>query len=162
MTEAYATDLGRKVYGGGGITPDVEVQPTEVAPFLQFLVGRSAFFGFGVDYARRHPELTREWRPDATVLTEFRNWVIAQKIDAAEDLDKGFVGEAEGAYALRQIRAEIFATRFGIEASHRSRAKATPRSRRPSASSRKPRPCSPSGSGSKEARRRSVEHPSPP
>ena len=118
VAEAYATDLGRKVYGGGGITPDVEVQPAEVAPFLQFLLGRSAFFGFGVDYARRHPEITRGWRPDDAVLTEFRNWVIAQKIDTAEDLDKGFVEPTERGYALRQIRAEIFASRFGIEASH--------------------------------------------
>ncbi len=117
-TEAYSTDLGRKVYGGGGITPDVEVQPTEVAPFLQFLLGRSAFFGFGVDFARRHPEITRDWRPDAAVLAEFRKWVVEQKIDTAEDLEKGFVNAAEQAYALRQIRAEIFATRFGIEASH--------------------------------------------
>jgi carboxyl-terminal processing protease len=117
-TEAYATDLGRKVYGGGGITPDVEVQPTEVAPFLQFLLGRSAFFSFGVDYARRHPEITRAWRPDKAVLGEFRKWVIDQKIDTPEDLDKGFVEEAETTYALRQIRAEIFATRFGIEAAH--------------------------------------------
>lgn len=116
--EAYATDLGRKVYGGGGITPDVEVQPTEIAPFLQFLLGRSAFFGFGVDYERRHPEITRTWRPDETVLAEFRKWVVEQKIDTVEDLDKGFENEAERSYALRQIRAEIFASRFGIEASH--------------------------------------------
>ncbi len=118
-SEAYATDLGRKVFGGGGITPDFEVQAAEVAPFLQFLLGRSAFFGFGVDYARRHPEITRAWRPDADVLAEFRRWVVSQKIDTVEDLDKGFLEEAERAYALRQIHAEIFASLFGIEASHK-------------------------------------------
>ena len=56
-----------------------------------------------------------EWR---ALRDEFRNWVIEQKIDTAEDLDKGFVEPAERGYALRQIRAEIFASRFGIEASH--------------------------------------------
>ena len=117
-TEAYSTDLGRKVYGGGGITPDVEVEPTEFAPFLQFLLARAAFFDFGVEYERRHPEITRDWRPDDDVLAEFRKWVVAQKIDTVEDLDKGFENEAERNYALRQIRAEIFASRFGIEASH--------------------------------------------
>lgn len=117
-SEAYVTDLGRKVYGGGGITPDVEVEPKEIAPFLQFLLGRSAFFGFGVDYSRRHPELTRDWRPGGEVLADFRRWVVEQKIDTAEDLDKGFTSDAERTYALRQIRAEIFASRFGIEAAH--------------------------------------------
>lgn len=121
-SEAYSTDLGRKVYGGGGITPDVEVQPADVAPFLQFLLGKSAFFGFGVDYARRHPEITRDWRPGTEVLADFRRWVVEQKIDTVEDLDKGFLEEAERTYALRQVRAEIFASRFGIEASHRVQA----------------------------------------
>ncbi|MEO8277074.1 MAG: S41 family peptidase [Thermoanaerobaculia bacterium] len=117
-SQAYATDLGRKVYGGGGITPDVDVQPAEVAPFLQFLIGRSAFFGFGVDFARRHPEITRDWRPEPAVLDEFRTWVVGQKIDTAAELEKGFTAEPERTFALRQIRAEIFASRFGIEASH--------------------------------------------
>jgi carboxyl-terminal processing protease len=46
------TDLGREVYGGGGIAPDVEVEPTDVPPYLQFLLARAAFFDFAVDYAR--------------------------------------------------------------------------------------------------------------
>lgn len=119
-TDAYATDLGRKVYGGGGITPDVEVQPTEVAPFLQFLLGRSAFFTFGMDYARRHPEITHEWRPGPGVIDEFRKWVIDQKIETPENLSEGFTVEAHRAYALRQIRAEVFTSRFGIEAAHQA------------------------------------------
>jgi carboxyl-terminal processing protease len=119
-TEAYATDLGRKVYGGGGITPDMEVQPAEIAPFLQYLLGRSAFFLFGMDYARRHPEIDRNWRPDDSVLEEFRQFVKAQKIDTDENLDKGFGTALDRAYALRQIRAEVFTSKFGIEASHQA------------------------------------------
>jgi carboxyl-terminal processing protease len=121
-SEAFSTDLGRKVYGGGGITPDVVVQPTEIAPFLQFLLGRSAFFTFGVDYARRHPELGRDWRPGPEVLDEFRAWVLEQKIESAENLEAGFGVEEHRAYALRQIRAEVFTSRFGIQAAHQAQA----------------------------------------
>ena len=37
--EVFHTDLGRKVYGGGGITPDVMVKDEELSPFEQFLAG---------------------------------------------------------------------------------------------------------------------------
>ena len=70
-SEAFATDLGRAVYGGGGITPDVVAEPVEIAPYLQFLLARAAFFNFGVDYARRHPEVDREWRPGPEIVDEF-------------------------------------------------------------------------------------------
>src|SRR6185436_7977958 len=35
-SQIFETDLGRKVYGGGGITPDVLVQEDELLPFEQF------------------------------------------------------------------------------------------------------------------------------
>ena len=118
--DAYKTDLGRKVYGGGGITPDMVVEPAEVAPFLQFLLGRSAFFTFGVDYANRHPDVARDWRPGPEVLEEFRKWVIEKKIETVENLDGGFAEPAHSAYALRQIRAEVLSSKFGIEAAHQA------------------------------------------
>ncbi len=57
--EVFKTELGRKVYGGGGITPDVVVEPRELPRTLQILEVRSAIFNFAVDYAARHPELTQ-------------------------------------------------------------------------------------------------------
>ena len=116
--EVFRTDLGREVYGGGGITPDVEVEPTEFPPYLQFLLARAAFFNFGVDYASRHPELDRSWRPEPALLDEFARWVAERDIDDAEGVAKGLAEEADRALALRQIRAEALASRFGVEASH--------------------------------------------
>jgi carboxyl-terminal processing protease len=118
--EEFKTDLGRKVYGGGGITPDVEVEPTELSPFVQFLLARAAFFTFAVDYSARHPEIDREWRPGAEVLAEFSKFVVDKKIDTADEVATGFADEAHRAYALRQIRAEVFTSKFGIEAYHQT------------------------------------------
>jgi len=121
-TEEFKTDLGRKVYGGGGITPDVEVKPTDLAPFLQFLLSRSAFFSFAVEYANRHPGLERSWTPGAEVFDEFKRYVVDKKIDTAEDVEAGFAEAAHRDYALREIRAEALTSRFGIEAAHQIRA----------------------------------------
>lgn len=116
--EVFRTDLGRKVYGGGGITPDVEVEPLEVAPFLQFLLSRSAYFTFAVEYSNRHPELGRDWRPAPEVLEDFGEFLVDKGIDSAEDVAAGFADETHRAYALRQIRAEVLSSKFGIEAAH--------------------------------------------
>lgn len=117
-SEEFQTDLGRKVYGGGGITPDVEVAPVELAPFLQFLLSRSAFFTFAVEYAHRHPEIDRDWRPGTAVLEEFVRYAIERGIEERADLDAGFSESAHRDYALRQIRAEVFTSKFGVEAAH--------------------------------------------
>jgi len=118
-SEIFHTDLGRKVYGGGGITPDVEVEPAEVAPFLQFLLARSAYFRFSVEYSNTHPNLDRGWRPRAEVLDEFGRYLVDQGIDSAEDVKEGFSVPEHRDYALRQIRAEVMSSKFGVEAAHR-------------------------------------------
>jgi carboxyl-terminal processing protease len=117
--KAYSTDLGRKVYGGGGITPDVDVAPNDVPPYLQFLLAHAAFFNFGVQYAGRHPEIDAAWTPPQGMIDEFRTWLVDQKIDSADDVAHGLSAPADVEFARRQIRAEVLASKFGIEASHR-------------------------------------------
>ncbi len=116
--KAYSTDLGRKVYGGGGITPDVEAKPKDVPPYLQFLLAHAAFFDFGVEYAGLHPNIGRDWTPPPGLLDEFEKWLVNQKIDSAEDVASGLTAAGDVDSALRQIRAEVLASKFGIEASH--------------------------------------------
>lgn len=44
--ETYETDAGRKVYGGGGITPDAEIEPTLLTDFAVVLERDATFFHF--------------------------------------------------------------------------------------------------------------------
>ncbi len=118
--EIFSTDLGRKVYGGGGIAPDVEVEPAEVAPFLQFLLTRSAYFRFAVEYSNVHAGLDRDWRPGDEVFAEFGRYLVDKGIDSAEDVEQGFAAPEHRQYALRQIRAEVLSSKFGIEAAHQA------------------------------------------
>jgi len=52
----YHTAAGRTVYGGGGIHPDVEIEPTGVAGVAAFMRRQPLrlFFRFGVKYATEH------------------------------------------------------------------------------------------------------------
>lgn len=117
--EEFRTDLGRIVYGGGGIAPDVEVRLREIPPFAQFLLARGAFFRFGVEYAGAKADLDRDWKPDRSVLEAFRIWALREGIESAERLAEGLRDPEVEDVALRQIRAEVLASRFGVEASHR-------------------------------------------
>jgi carboxyl-terminal processing protease len=119
--EVFHTDLGREVYGGGGITPDVLVDFEEVSAFELFLLSRNAFFEFGVDYTGRHEVKSLEWKPDETALEEFRRWLLAEDIASADQIDEAFAEPEDRAYMRLQIRAEVFNSAFGQEASHKVR-----------------------------------------
>ncbi len=116
--EEFATDLGRKVFGGGGIAPDLVVEPRDISAPLQFLLARAAFFRFGVDWANRHPEVDRSWTPDQQVLDELGDWLVREKLQERADVHQELVDEASRVYILRQLRAEVFSSRFGIDAWH--------------------------------------------
>ena len=119
-TGQYATDLGRKVYGGGGITPDVLAQATDAPDYSQYLLARNAFFDFAVDYSRRSKVTSRDWQPEPSVLEQFKSWLVDEKIGTKEEVAKGFEEEGAADFALRQIRAEALNGAFGLEAGHKA------------------------------------------
>lgn len=60
----YYTQRGRKVFGGGGIKPDISVEQEPFPPYIQKLERRRLFFDFVIDYvstdsswAEEHPSL---------------------------------------------------------------------------------------------------------
>ncbi|MCH9649521.1 MAG: S41 family peptidase [Deltaproteobacteria bacterium] len=117
--DTYETDLGRKVYGGGGITPDIALEPRAVSPFLQRLFTHNAFFDFAVDYHNRKPIKSEAWKPPAQLVTEFRNWLEEEEIGTKEELKEDLDNPETREFVSRQIHAEIFNASFGQEAWHR-------------------------------------------
>ena len=112
----FLTDLGRKVYGGGGITPDLEVDLTEISSFLQGLLARNCFFDFAVDFNLLTPVESRDWQPSAGLLAEFGTWLLDNEKAEAEELESAMQEEETAAAIQRYLHAEIFNSAFGIEA----------------------------------------------
>jgi carboxyl-terminal processing protease len=50
----YRTAAGRIVYGGGGVTPDIEIEPSLRADVVVDLERRGEFFEFAIEYAVTH------------------------------------------------------------------------------------------------------------
>ena len=77
----YATKNGRKVYDGGGITPDIKIEPQEFARITQELVLQDLTFDFINDYALRHPQIDSlsAFRITDDIYNEFKQYLKDKK-----------------------------------------------------------------------------------
>lgn len=119
----FVTDLGRKVYGGGGITPDVQVDLPNGPAGLQFLFAHNAFFDFAVDFHGEHKaEIEKAgdgWQPPENFLELFRAWLLEEELAKKDEVEEMLADEELREVARRQIHSDIFTAAFGTEASHR-------------------------------------------
>jgi carboxyl-terminal processing protease len=124
--QAFLTDLGREVYGGGGITPDVKVEPSDVSTFAQFLLSRNALFDFAVEWANNHPIEEATWEPPAELLDRFSAWLAENELATDEEIAEGLEDAETQGFVRRRIHAEIFNSAFGLESRHQVLAKGDP------------------------------------
>jgi len=109
------TDLGRTVYGGGGITPDEKFEPAKLDAFELSVARKNAFFGFSAKYFSDHDtKLQKGWVPDESVVESFHDYLLKQGLKfTEEDWAK------DHAWVRNQLRAEMYVTAFSYEDSQR-------------------------------------------
>lgn len=74
--EIFYTNDGRVVYGGGGITPDMELEaPAFLKPIEINLERKSLFFDFAVSYVAAHPGLGLDFEVTDEIIDEFRSFI---------------------------------------------------------------------------------------
>ncbi len=118
--EVKLTDSGRTVYGGGGITPDVKLDPIKSTPFQDSLLQHYAFFNYAKHYmVSHHP--TKSFEVDDATMQDFRKFLDAEKIPftEAELLQNND-------WVRSSIKSEIFVNAFGQEEGLKVRAEADP------------------------------------
>jgi carboxyl-terminal processing protease len=114
--EVKLTDGGRKVTGGGGITPDYQMEPPKYNRFQETLLRRDVLYpfevgigGFARFYLGLKPEITRSFTVDQNVLNELRRYLDRQGIKFYEsDLQDNL------AWIQRKIKREVFLSAFGL------------------------------------------------
>jgi carboxyl-terminal processing protease len=115
-TEVKLTDSGRQVTGGGGITPDVHVEPAKLDPFQEMLLRREVFFGYqgGVGgfttyFLGSRPEITKDFVADDAVMKKFTTYLDDQKVKYTEaDITDNLP------WIKREIKKELFISVFGL------------------------------------------------
>ena len=105
------TDLGRTVYGGGGITPDEKFEPAKLDPFEIAIARKNAFFNFSAGYFASHDtKLQKGWSPDETVLENFHDYLMKQGVQFSEaDWTR------DHAWIRDEVQAEMYITAFSYE-----------------------------------------------
>lgn len=116
--QQFKTDTGRVVYGGGGITPDVIVKPPHLSRTTQLLEVRSALFNYGVEYAAKHPDVTKEIAITPAIVEELVHYAASNDIAPESDIRDALQKPEDRKYIERALKAEIVAAKFGFDASY--------------------------------------------
>jgi carboxyl-terminal processing protease len=100
--QVFYTDAGRVVYGGGGITPDVEVKSERASTLLSRLIRQNMTFSFAVGYADDHPDIAKSVPLTTEDMEEFRAFLRENEFsfeDSEFDEDRDKIRQ--------QIRAQV-------------------------------------------------------
>ncbi len=95
----FRTAVGRPVYGGGGIAPDVEVQPEEMTPLMAALERQRMFLNFASVYAAAHPIVPRPFAADDGTIAEFRTFLA--------DTSRGFSYKTASEIRLDEVERAL-------------------------------------------------------
>ena len=116
--EQFKTATGRIVYGGGGITPDVIVKQPQLSRTTQLLEVRSAIFNYAVEYASKHPNLTKDVQITPAIVEDFVRHASAAEIATEADIRETLNKPEDRKYIERALKAEIVAAKYGFDASY--------------------------------------------
>ena len=108
----FKTAAGRTVRGGGGIEPDVTVQPAMPARFGFFLETSGLFPAFATDWLVHHrAEAKREMEITPAILDDFRSFLTERKVTPTLT-----EWSAEREYLRSRVKQEILNQALGVEA----------------------------------------------
>jgi carboxyl-terminal processing protease len=111
LHDVKQTDLGRVVYGGGGITPDIKYEQPKLNDFQLAVLRKNGFFDFSTHYFSSHDtQEPKGWTPGEEVLNQFHDFLTQQSVqfteaDWAQNHD----------WLRRQLRSEMYITAFSYE-----------------------------------------------
>ena len=125
-----STDGGRKVYGGGGITPDEKYASQHYNLFQRRVAssatGPNAFFHFGnVYFGAAKPALPAGWEPDDDTFARFKTFLKTAGITFT---DEEFAANRD--WLRDQIKYELYFRAFGSKAANRSQWSSDPEIRK--------------------------------
>ena len=121
--EQYKTDMGRLVYGGGGITPDVEYDQPFLNDYEVALERDGVLFSYASHYAAQH-EIERSFQVDAATVSDFQSF-LARREKFPEYLREYKLANPDSLFAAnrdyieRGIRREIMRRGFGAQEAYK-------------------------------------------
>ena len=113
--------LKRIVYGGGGITPDLELTEDSPNDFETQLVRDRRFFDFAIHYTKARDRVDRPFEADEAVLDEFKAYLDRNEVtytDAQFDSSASFIA--------RMIELDVSGSLWGMSGRYGASLKSDP------------------------------------
>jgi carboxyl-terminal processing protease len=110
----FYTSSGRVVYGGGGITPDLELETHEYTDMQRRLEKDYLGFSFAFEYNKNHP-VTEDFKTTDAVLNDFYKFLATKKFEyKKEELTPENVD-----YIRTMVAREVVNAKFGRHAMYK-------------------------------------------
>ena len=108
LVKPFKTKIGRTVYDGGGITPDVRVERDTMAKVTQELLTKDLFFDFVNEYATTHPVMAEPGIFEVTneIYTGFKAYLKQQAFEY-ETASQAVIKELEKAARAEKYYDQI-------------------------------------------------------
>ncbi|MCD6169460.1 MAG: S41 family peptidase [Candidatus Latescibacteria bacterium] len=113
----FYTLKGRKVYGGGGITPDIVLKGPSSGKLQRKLRDRNAFFDFAAYYLGTQPQVPenfdqfhQNFQVDDSIILQFKDFLFSRKIGFSPEDFQHELGSIKNS-----IKAEIAGELWGAE-----------------------------------------------
>jgi carboxyl-terminal processing protease len=113
--------LRRKVYGEGGITPDIIVEPLRLSKVETEILSKGLVFDFVVKYTAEHKDIAENFEISDDILKEFAVYLLGHDVEFTEEE----FDEVEEALRSR-LRQESATVLWGIREGYRVRVAADP------------------------------------
>lgn len=81
----FHTELGRVVYGGGGIMPDIQIAESKLPSVMSDLEQKQAFFSYAIKYAAKHKVAPANYGVTPEMRSDFLALLKSEKIEANAD-----------------------------------------------------------------------------
>lgn len=90
LKKSFKTKSGRVVYDGGGVDPDVLVEPSAPAPILISLVVKGLIFDYALEYHHHHPSIApaKDFKLTDQEYQDFVEWLKDKEYDYTTKVEK--------------------------------------------------------------------------
>ena len=110
---AYYTEGGRVVMGGGGIWPDIHVEPDSIPPIVSRVARAGFVFEYAVHFVAENENIPENFSDNLGLMDGFEDFLVEKDFEFEE------VEFAEGEDFMRiMLRSEIARKAFGDEAAY--------------------------------------------
>ncbi len=114
----FRTEMGRVVFGGGGINPDVELAEVKLPRVIEDLEAKQIFFKYAVRYGAKHKDPPANYALTSGIRDDFQQLLKDEKVEVSADslaYAKRFVDSGIRRELARRYEGEEGAYRIALE-----------------------------------------------